>query len=333
MTLIRNAWYVAGFSEEIAEGEMVPRRILGDHILLLRRSGGDLAAMIDRCPHRFAPLSLGQFDGETVTCRYHGLGFGADGKCSHNPHGPNAGLRVESWPVVEDEGLIWVWPGDADKSRDAAPPRFELDTDTHHVRHGYIHGNADYRLMVDNILDLSHIEFLHPLLGTQEVRNAAVEVTATDGAITVSRAMKGETLADGLAFVYGSRGEQVDRTLTVEWTAPSNMLLSVGIEKPSGATGSRTLHLFTPETASSTHYFYVSSMARQNATVEQFDAFADALARVFNSEDKPMIDAQQQRIGAREFSELRPALLRIDKAAVLARRTLERMAAAEAGAA
>ncbi|MBA15308.1 MAG: hypothetical protein CMN73_03025 [Sphingomonas sp.] len=91
------------------------------------------------------------------------------------------------------------------------------------------------------------------------------------------------------------------------------------------------LHLFTPETAGSTHYFYISSMAQQDATSEQFDAFTDALARVFNSEDKPMIDTQQQRIGAHEFSELRPAPLRIDKAAVLARRTLDRMAQLETG--
>lgn len=330
MTFLRNAWYVAGFAKEVAAGQMLARRILDCPLLLLRRTDGSVAALVDRCPHRFAPLSLGHFDGEQVTCGYHGLGFNGNGACAHNPHGSTAGLKAQTWPICEQDGLLWVWAGEASEAGDISPPRFDmLDEATAHVRHGYIHGNADYRLMIDNILDLSHIEFLHPALGTPEVRKAAVEVAAEGDTITVSRAMKGEVLGDGLAYVYGAPGQQVDRTMTVDWNAPSNLVLTVEIEREQGRTGSQSLHLFTPESATSTHYFYTASMSRQDATPDQFEAFAGALARVFLTEDKPMIDAQQERIGRQDITAMKPALLKIDKAAVLARRKLDQLIALE----
>lgn len=326
MTFLQNAWYVAGFSEEIAPGKMLARRVLDHPLLLLRRLDGTLATLLDRCPHRFAPLSMGEFDGEIVTCRYHGLGFGGNGACAHNPHGPTAGLKVATWPVCEQDGLVWVWPGQADASEAISPPRYKLlDEATAFVRHGYIHGKADYRLMIDNILDLSHIEFLHPVLGTPEVRRAKVEVRAEAETVTVTRAMKDETLPAGIAAVYNTGGRPVNRTLTVTWSAPSNLVLTVDIERHDGRAGSQSLHLFTPETAGSTHYFYTSSIARGATSQDQFDGFADALAKVFLTEDKPMIDAQQERIGHQDISALRPALLKIDKAAVLARRKLDQL--------
>ena len=326
MTFLHSAWYVAGFSKEILPGAMLARRILDHPLLLLRKVDGTLAAMLDRCPHRFAPLSMGTFDGETVACRYHGLGFGGNGACAHNPHGPTAGLKVPTWPVCEQDGLVWVWPGQAEASEAVSPPRYQLlDETTAFVRHGYIHGKADYRLMIDNILDLSHIEFLHPVLGTPEVRRAQVEVEAAGETVTVTRAMKGEMLPAGIAAVYKTGYKPVNRTLTVTWSAPSNLVLTVDIERQNGHAGSQSLHLFTPETAGSTHYFYTSSIARGETSQELFDDFADALAQVFLTEDKPMIDAQQERIGNQDISALRPALLKIDKAAVLARRKLDQL--------
>lgn len=330
MAFLLNTWYVAAFAEEIAVGQMLARRLLDCPIVLMRRADGVVSAMFDRCPHRFAPLSMGSFDGETVTCRYHGLGFGTNGTCAHNPHGPTAGLKVETWQVCEQDGLIWVWPGQGDESKAGSPPRFELlDESTSFVRHGYLHGNADYRLMIDNILDLSHIEFLHPVLGTPEVRKAQVSVSEAGEMVTVARAMKNETLPDGLAYVYGTSGQSVNRTLTVTWHAPSNLVLTVDVERQAGHAGSQSLHLFTPESTVSTHYFYTSSMPRGETTQDQFDAFAGALARVFLTEDKPMIDAQQERIGNQDITAMRPALLKIDKAAVLARRKLDQLIARE----
>lgn len=326
MTFLHNAWYVAGFSEEVAPGKMLARRILDHPLLLLRRADGELSAMLDRCPHRFAPLSMGSFDGETVACRYHGLSFGGNGACVHNPHGPTAGLKVQVWPVREQDGLVWVWPGQAQAGEAISPPSYQLlDEATAFVRLGYIHGNADYRLMIDNILDLSHIEFLHPVLGTPEVCRAQVEVVTAGETVTVTRAMKGETLPAGIAAVYSTGGQPVNRTLTVTWSAPSNLVLTVDIERQDGRAGSQSLHLFTPETAGSTHYFFTSSIARGETSQNQFDDFADALARVFLTEDKPMIDAQQERIGGQDITALKPALLKIDKAAVLARRKLDHL--------
>lgn len=216
MTFLHNAWYVAGFAEGIAPGKMLVRRILDHPLLVLRRADGTLLAMLDRCPHRLAPLSLGTFDGNTVTFGYHGLGFGGNGACAHNPHGPTAGLRMQVWPVRERDGLVWVWPGQADASAGVSPPRYRLlDETTAFVRHDYIHGKADYRLIIDNILDLGHIAFLHPALGKPEVRRARVELVAAGETVTVTRAMKGEILPAGIAAVSNTGGRPVNRTLTV----------------------------------------------------------------------------------------------------------------------
>jgi len=117
--------------------------------------------------------------------------------------------------------------------------------------------------------------------------------------------------------------------MEVQWQAPANLLLSIGIDHGAGAafkrTGSHSLHLFTPETRRSTHYFYTGSLRRDVADRELFDRFFAALTRAFMTEDKPMIDAQQQMLGEEEIMSLQPALLPIDKAAVLARRSLARL--------
>jgi len=75
---LRNAWYMAGWSDEVGTA-LLRRRLLGEPILLFRKEDGTAAALTDRCPHRFAPLSAGTRDGDTVRCAYHGLAFDAAG--------------------------------------------------------------------------------------------------------------------------------------------------------------------------------------------------------------------------------------------------------------
>jgi vanillate O-demethylase monooxygenase subunit len=109
---LRNAWYMAGWSAEIGNA-LLRRRLLGVPLLLFRKMDGNVAALIDRCPHRFAPLSLGERDGDCVTCPYHGLTFDADGRCVRNPFADTLpkGAKVRSFPVAERDGIIWFWPG------------------------------------------------------------------------------------------------------------------------------------------------------------------------------------------------------------------------------
>ncbi len=331
---LRNSWYVAGYSSELIEGRLLSRTLLNERLVMFRTSEGEPAAIQDRCPHRFAPLSMGSVEGDRVRCVYHGLAFNRVGKCVDNPHGPIGALAIRSFPILERQGLLWVWMGDVECANSEQVPRFDqLDPSTDHVRHGYIHGNAHYELMSDNILDLSHIEFLHPMLGTPAVRAAKVTVEQRGDRIVVRRKIENETLPPNLAATYRTAARPVNRTLEVTWTAPANLILKVAIETedagPKWSSGSQSLHLFTPETEGSTHYFYVSSIARDKADSDTADRFATALAHVFAHEDKPIIDAQAANIGDADFEALKPALMAIDKGPALARRRLKQLIAEE----
>lgn len=333
---VKNAWYIAGFASELVDRPLLSRTIVGQPVLMYRMPDGRAVAIGNRCPHRFAPLDMGTVIDGAVRCAYHGLRFGANGSCTHNPHGPvSRALAVPTYPLAERGGLLWLWPGDPAKAAATPAPEFEaLDESRFHVRHGYMHGRAGYELMSDNILDLSHIEFLHPtVLGTEAVSLAKVTVSEGQNSVTTRRAMTDEILPDGLQYVYRTGRRKVNRTLTVSWRAPSTLHLDVRVESAEPdwdwRSGSQTLHLFSPETGHSTHYFYVASIGRDVADEERANRFFAGLERAFVSEDKPMIEAQQAMIDLSGAAGLDPALLGIDRGAVLARRRLARMIAEE----
>src|SRR5690606_24198568 len=113
MSFPKNAWYAAAWSDEVARAPM-GRRLLDQPVVLFRKENGDVVALSDICPHRFAPMHKGKLHGDVLACPYHGLQFAADGGCHHNPHGeiiPPA-LRLETFPVVDRDQIIWIWMGD-----------------------------------------------------------------------------------------------------------------------------------------------------------------------------------------------------------------------------
>src|SRR3977135_4689040 len=113
---LRNAWFVAAWSDDLADGQLLARTILKEPGVLYRKSDGHVAALQDRCPHRFAPLSMGKVvNGDSIQCPYHGLEFDASGVCVLNPHGsknipPRA--RVRSYPGTEKHKAIRIWRGE-----------------------------------------------------------------------------------------------------------------------------------------------------------------------------------------------------------------------------
>ena len=334
---LRQAWYVAGWSHELRDAPSLGRTLLEEPVLLFPDRDGKIVAIGGRCPHRFAPLSMGRVEAGVVRCGYHGLAFDATGRCVHNPHTsgkPPASLAVRRYPLEERDGLLWIWMGAPDVADPGTLPRFDgLDPSRHAVGHGYIHGSAHYQLMTDNILDLSHIEFLHPTLGTEAVSRAKVEVTQNGDRIVTTRRMIDECLPEGLAKVYRTGGERVNRTMSVEWHAAANLVLTVTVEPADGSkrwqTGSQSLHLFTPETWGTTHYFYSGSRSYDIENTALTAQFMAALGKAFSTEDKPMIEAQQRMMGSHDIMALRPALLPIDEASVRARRILQKRVDAE----
>jgi len=195
---LRNAWYVAAWEDEIGPDALFHRRILNEGVLLVRDREGTVRALRDRCPHRFAPLHLGKRRADAIECAYHGLQFNLEGRCVFNPHGDGKippGVAVQSYPIVQKQLLVWIWMGDVAGADPTLIPEFRgLDPDRYAINKGYMHTPANYEFMSDNIMDLSHIEFIHEgLLGSEAVRRADIEVV-TEGNVVRSNRMTHEEI-------------------------------------------------------------------------------------------------------------------------------------------
>lgn len=346
MRALRNAWTMAGWAEELPSTGLLARRFLDEPVVLFRDEAGEPQALADRCPHRFLPLSRGVHAHGTVRCAYHGLAFDGGGRCVHNPHGDGVippGAQVRRYPVMERFGALWIWMGAPERADRSQLPDLSasLDPDARIVGRDYLLARAHYQLEIDNILDLSHIEFLHgDTLGSDAVRRAETRVLQDGRTVHSLRLTRDEIVATALAEAYGIPTDRpVDRWLDVRYEVPGQLELWSGWA-PAGTEDPRRngralpfVHLFTPETATTTHYWFATSYPRRMGAEGERRARRDIafLRGPFEREDLPVLEAQQQAIGEREFWSLQPVLLPSDAAAVRARRLLEELIDAECG--
>lgn len=337
MNYPRNQWYVAGYDEELAAGKLLARCYLGEDVVLFRAPDGTPRALTDRCPHRFAPLSAGTLRDGTVQCGYHGLTFDGEGACVHNPNGatPKAAC-VRAYPVRERDRILWIWMGDAAKAKDSLIPDLSAVAQAPEYAsfRGYPPTACDTMLLVDNILDLSHVDFLHPTTqgsGALSRVQAVVEDLSTRS-LKVSWISNGDLAPPVFDAHLREQGKRTDQWTEVTWVAPAVMVLSVGAtlqgETRSQGVDSLNLHLGTPARDGFTHYWYWST--RDFAISPEANAHIRPMVEyVFSQEDKPLLEAQQQRIGTRDFLSQKPVLLSIDAVDMRARRKLKALADAE----
>ena len=330
-----NVWYVAAMASEVTDQPM-SRMICGTAVALYRTVDGTPAALVDRCPHRFVPLSMGCVKGNTLMCGYHGLTFDATGACVENPQGAvTRALAVRAFPMQERYGLVWIWMGDATLAPSAELPDFAiLDDPKMRSQWGYLWSKAHFELMTDNIMDLSHIEFLHAgTLGTEKIRTAKIQSAVNGRTVLSYRTVSDEVLTPMLDRSFETGGRPVARMLSVRWDPPGLMLLTVGVD-PAGPEQSLretyNMHFMTPETAITSHYFWVGTRRYGPDDPERDRLFRAGLENAFVTEDKPMIEAQQRALGTAELMECKPALFRGDGAAIQARRILDTMRQEEA---
>ncbi|WP_321810172.1 aromatic ring-hydroxylating dioxygenase subunit alpha [Burkholderia sp. BCC1985] len=345
MEYLFNTWYMAGWSSELENDTLLARKLLDQPIVMFRDGMNVAHALYDRCPHRFAPLSCGRFvaDKGSVQCGYHGLEFDGSGRCVRNPHGDGripAAARVRSYPLVERQSVMWIWMGEPEHADPSRIPDFScMDPENWYVGKAYLRPRANYRLEVDNILDLSHIEFLHPdSLGSESVRSARTEVRQEGGDVWSLRFIENELLPDAACDQFGvPRGLRVDRWLDVRWSAPSSLLL-LGGATPTGRPRSEAVglifnnpHLFTPETQSTSHYWFSMCMPKSGGAQAEKIAVSvvESFKSTFDREDTPMLEKQQESIGEQDFWSLKPVLLAGDAASVRVRRLLDNLIQAE----
>lgn len=337
VNFIKNCWYMAAWAGEIGDETILARRICTLPILFLR-DRGKIGAILDTCPHRFAPLSRGTLQNGTIVCGYHGLAFNSDGTCVHNPHGQiTSHMKVRSFPTVERYRAIWIWMGELDLADPALIPNFDfhnIEFETA-ISTGYLHGNADYRLYVDNIMDLSHADFLHAAtLGGGSFVGTRQQIWEDDFSLT-TRWSQNNVPASPLHISLGSfpANALLDRFTEVKWYPPGTMTLTsaFGLPGTPEPTYSKTVgaHVMTPETPGTLHYFYSTVRNFKMDDAKFNDVYANKRDQIFALEDNPMIEDVQKRMGDRELFELRPLLLKSDAAAVRVRRRIKSMIDAE----
>lgn len=329
---LRSRWYMAGWSEEVGEA-LLRRRILGEPILLFRTADGVATALTDRCPHRFAPLSAGEREGDLVRCPYHGLTFDAAGQCVHNPFSTTLpkGATVRTWPIHERDGIAWIWMGEAGQADPALLPDFgTLYRDGADPVRGLMPMRAPYEFATDNLMDLSHIEFVHRgsfagagviFAGEHEVRR--------EGDRLHSNWWMPNVPAPGHTFGIYERGLPTDHWLDMRWDAPASMLLEIGATRAGEPRETGVIihqaHIITPETAGTSHYFWASTRSSGQAS-EQGDAMLYAMMmQAFEQEDKPIIEAAYANLDGQDFWAAKPAFLGIDAGGTRARRLIEEL--------
>lgn len=224
------------------------------------------------CPHRFAPLSAGKLcdGGNAVQCSYQGLQFNGMGACIDNPHGNGAipkAAAVKAYAVRERDGLIWLWAGEASEADNSLIPDYSAVTTAHvdGTIRGYMPTACNSELFVDNILDLTHVDFLHPTtLGSGALSRTKAEVSdPSDRSVKIAWTSSGDVAPHSFDMNLREQGKSTDQWTEVTWTAPSTMLLRAGAtlqgEPREAGANTLNLHLVTPESAGKAHYWYWSS--------------------------------------------------------------------------
>ena len=334
MPFLTNIWYVAATTSELG-AKPLARTVLSETVVLYRTDKGEAVALRNRCPHRFAPLHLGEVKGESLQCQYHGLRFGPGGACVHNPQGTGrlpAAASVRSYPVTERFGFVWIWMGPIELADPSCIPDLSrwADQPDHTPVRGYMRPRANYELLTDNLMDLSHAVYLHSGgIGSAAIERSRSEVVVKGRTVTSNLWMPNELPSPYYSARFDNYNAPVDHWLDMTWTPAAILTLDSGITptgrpREEGVSGF-VAHILTPETETTTHYFWAHARSDRRQDTKVSEQIARALRTAFETEDMPMIEAQQEMMGTIDLWSLHPVLLPADAAAVRVRRMLARM--------
>lgn len=338
-TFVKNAWYVAAWSQDVGRS-LLPRTLLGKQVLLYRREDGVPVALTDRCPHKLAPLSLGELKGDQVQCGYHGMTFDCSGLCTRIPGQTNIPprARVKAFPLLERYGALWIWMGPpelADPGTIADIPHYG-DPSWGMVDGQYLHFKSNYLNITDNLVDPAHTSYVHKkTIGNAAAEDVGVNVEQGDRHVLawrwihdappvplVERMANFKGLTDRWQYYY----LHLPSTSCVDFGCIDSGVEPTESNKDAGFR-SYTFNFLTPETEASTHYFWLHlrnyhahdpDVSRDVALLMQqtFEEDADLLA---------LVQREQERMGVREYIRLG-----IDNAPARIRRMVDRMRDQEA---
>ena len=332
--ILRNAWYVAATSHEVTEHQPLARTLLEEPVVLWR-SHGRVVALADRCSHRGVPLSLGRIIDDTIECGYHGVCFDADGACVKIPGQglPQSALPVRAYPLVERHGFVWLWFGDPAYAEPGLIPDVHwADDPMWATASDRILVKAGHELLIENLNNHSHVQYVHSQVGSQGMAEADVVVRRIGDQVEITRWLLGRAAPPHLAKAGNFTGP-VDRWFHGTFTPPTTIVLDIGCAVAgSGAPqGDRSqgielysLHLITPETAMTTHYFWVYARnfaIADDAVTKQLRSTAEATFL----EDLAILEAQQRSF---DRSPAEPLMnIAVDAGAIVVERLRDELAA------
>lgn len=266
----KNGWYVAAFTEEIGE-KLLSRWILNQPVVLYRKEDGTAVAVEGRCPHRHFPLGESKRIGDAIQCGYHGITFDAAGKCTFVPSQTTIPgvYSIKAYPLVERGLWAWIWPGDPAKADESLIPTleeigFELPDMIPQAFYS-MHVNGRYQLLNDNLLDLTHLGYLHDSsIGTADDAATPEERNINERRLSSRRYMKNVAMPpihdrsrydgpvdriSGMDFYFPGFHAGIGESRIVEHAEGGGTLLHA----------SRVWHAVTPAKKNATNYFFAMS--------------------------------------------------------------------------
>ena len=322
---LRASWYVAARSGEVTH-QPLGRLLLNEPVVLYRRHDGTAVALEDRCCHRHLPLSMGKVEGDDLRCGYHGLKFDASGRCVEIPGQdsipPQA--RVRAYPLIEKYRWLWIWMGDpAQADPKLIPEWWWADhPEWAFTQPGQIHVKCNYQLVSDNVLDVTHLAYVHASsIGASSITEFPATVEREERLVRLTRWIRDRPPPPLYRKAGGFPGN-VDRWQIVEHQPPCFSVNFAGCQDAERRIDLMALSAPTPETERTTHYFFgfVRNFGLRDAEI---DAICSRdMVRVFH-EDIPVLEAQQRALDLRPGA---PALdIKVDAAPLAARRMLQAM--------
>ncbi|KAK9049953.1 hypothetical protein SSX86_024854 [Deinandra increscens subsp. villosa] len=282
---LKNFWYPIAFSRDLKEDTLIPIDCFEEPWVVFRGKDGKPGCIRNTCAHRACPLDLGSVNEGRVQCPYHGWEYSTDGKCEKMPSTKFVNVKIKSLPCFEQEGMIWIWPGNEPPSAtipSLQPPKgFQIHAEI------VMELPVEHGLLLDNLLDLAHAPFTH-----------------------TSTFAKGWTVPSLVKFLTPSSGLEGywdPYPIDMEFRPPCMVLSTIGISKPGKLEGQSTkqcsthlhqLHVCLPSSRNKTRLLY--RMSLDFAPVLQYVPFMHYLWRHFAekvlNEDLRLVLGQQDRM-------------------------------------
>ena len=341
-SIVRNRWYIAAFSSEISR-DPIERKLLGLPVALYRKENGDPVAMYGLCPHRYFPLAKGKVRGDALVCGYHGFTFDADGKCIEVPsQGTGAGFCQPTYSIIERGPICWIWMGDPERCNPALIPPYEdfglEQPGWRYSSPNYFHLKGRSQLLIDNLMDLTHLPYVHHHIGGGEaMKKTPINEEEREISYRTSRTyhvpytpfhehifgdearFEGISEAISLSDYYGPE--------FIKTSLPITTSINGNTDVPEALGALYILHGITPETENSTHYFGFSTrnFRLDSEDLDTFQYNSDCMIR---QQDVDAIEAVERNLDEAAQRQ-RELLVKADGPAVKVRRTIQAMLKAE----